>query len=122
MFPFRIPSASAILLLASLMQSSLYALDPVDPGALVLQMEAAYAEVTDYQANLEIRTYGEDGSFEAKKFLYTFKKPKWIRLDFESPHSGMVLVYPDKNGKVVVRPGGVAHIFQSHLSAGNPLK
>jgi hypothetical protein len=33
----------------------------------------------------------------------------------------MVLVYPDKNGKVSVRPGGVAHIFQFHLSSGNPL-
>jgi len=56
-----------------------------------------------------------------QKFLYTFKKPKWIRLDFESPHSGMVLVYPDKNGKVGVHPPGLAHVFQFHLSSENPL-
>ncbi len=95
--------------------------DPSHAETILKKMEMAYARVNDYQTNVEIRTYTPDGSFESQKFLYTFKKPKWIRLDMESPHSDMILVYPDKNGKVVVRPGGVARIFHFHLSPGNPL-
>jgi outer membrane lipoprotein-sorting protein len=93
----------------------------LDAPIILKRMESAYARVKDYQTDAEVRAYKSDGSFETQEFLYTFKRPKWIRLDFESPHSGMVLVYPDKKGKVSIRPGGVAHIFQFHLSSGNPL-
>ncbi len=105
-----------IVLLACLMPYGLYAWSSSDTEILLKRMEAAYAEVNDYQTNVEIRTYRKDGSFEIEKFLYTFKKPKWIRLDFESPYSGMILVYPDKNGKVVVRL-----FFTFHLAPDNPL-
>ena len=83
---------------------------------LLEKMEEAYAGVQDYQANMEIRNYKPDGSFETERFIYTFEKPKRIRLDFESPHAGMVLVYPDPNGKVHVRPGGWARHFPFSLS------
>jgi outer membrane lipoprotein-sorting protein len=107
--------ASPILILALLLPSFVDALNLSDPGFLVKKMESAYAQVNDYQANLEVRTYREDGSFETKKFLYTFKKPKWIRLDFESPYSGMILIYPDPDGNAVVR-----YFFTLHLSPDNP--
>jgi len=110
-----------MVLLSCLILSYASAEIPLDTDSLLKRMESAYARVNDYQTNVEVRTYNTEASFETKKFLYTFKKPKWIRLDFESPHSGMVLIYPDKSGKVSVRPGGVAHIFQFHLSSGNPL-
>ena len=83
---------------------------------LLEQMESAYAEVTDYQAKMEIRTYSNDHSYKAEKFLYTFKKPKSIRLDLESPHPGMVLVYPDHKGKVGVRPSGWARFIKLSLA------
>ncbi len=93
----------------------------LDADSILKRMDSAYAAVKDYRTEVEVKIYEGRESFDAEKFLYTFRKPNGIRLDFESPHSGMVIVYPDKSGKVSVRPGGVAHIFQFHLSSGNPL-
>ena len=87
----------------------------LDTESLLNKMEAAYTRVKDYQAEVEIRVYQRDGLKNTKKFLYTFKKPNWMRLDFELPHPGMILVYPDKNGKVVIHPSGWAWFFKLHL-------
>jgi outer membrane lipoprotein-sorting protein len=86
-----------------------------DTESLLNKMEAAYTRVKDYQTEVEIRVYQRDGLKNTKKFLYTFKKPNWMRLDFELPHPGMILVYPDKNGKVVIHPSGWARFFKLHL-------
>ncbi len=110
-----------IVLFSCLILSHSVAETPLDADSIWKRMESAYTRVVDYQTNVEVRTYKSVGSFETQKFLYTFKRPKWIRLDFELPHPGMVLVYPDKNGKVGVHPPGLAHIFQFHLSSENPL-
>jgi len=110
-----------IVLLSCLIFSYASGETPLDTNTLLKKMDAAYAQVEDYQTNVEVRNYKRDGSFETQKFSYTFKKPKWIRLDFESPYSGMVMVYPDKNGKVTVRPSGMAHFFEFHLSPESPL-
>jgi outer membrane lipoprotein-sorting protein len=83
---------------------------------LLKNMEPAYNEVNDYQTKVEVRTYDDDNSYTTEKFLYTFKKPKRIRIDLESPHPGMVLVYPDRNGKVGVRPSGWASFFKLSLA------
>jgi outer membrane lipoprotein-sorting protein len=88
---------------------------------ILKRMEDAYALVKDYRAKMEVRTYRENGSFETDRFVYTFKKPKSIRLDFETPHPGMVLIYPDKDGKAVIRPSGLAHFLKLHLAPDNPL-
>ncbi len=97
--------------MTSLLPSSVYGKNSVDPETILKKMEGAYSAVNDYQANMETTTYQESGSSQTKKFLYTFKKPKRIRLDFESPDKGMILVYPDKNGKVAVH-----RHFTFHLS------
>lgn len=102
-------------LISSLPFLSAYASNSFDTGTLLKKMEAAYSAVNDYQSNMETTTY-QSGSSETKKFLYTFKKPKRIRLDFESPDKGMILVYPDKNGKVAIH-----RYFTFHLSADNSL-
>jgi len=94
---------------------------PSNDETLLRKMETAYAQVNDYRTKVEVRTYKRDGSYETEKFLYTFKKPKWIRLDFESPHAGMILVYPDKNGKVAVQPSGLAHLLKFHLAPDSRL-
>ena len=77
---------------------------------------SSYNQVNDYQVNVEVRTYAEDNSFTAEKFLYTFKKPKQIRIDLETPHPGMILVYPDHNGKVGIKPSGWASFFRLSLA------
>jgi len=87
-----------------------------EPKNILERMEIAYGEIRDYQTLVELRNYSEDGSFEVEEFLYTLKKPHWIRLDFKSPHSGMVIVYPDSRGRVVVRPSGFFHFLKFYLS------
>ena len=84
-------------------------------------MEAAWAKVEDYRTRVEVRSFGSDGSARVQKFLYTFKKPKWVRLDMETPYPGMVLVYPDESGKVSVRPLKGAHFLTLHLSPDSRL-
>jgi outer membrane lipoprotein-sorting protein len=88
---------------------------------ILKQMEAAYDEVEDYQAEVEVILFEKDGSIKSEKSLYTFKKPKWIRLDFVSPHPGMIMVYPDGNGKVLVKPQGLLSMLTLHLRLDDPL-
>ena len=91
-----------------------------DAEKLLTQMEEAWSQVKDYRALVEVRTRTADGAFEVRKFLYTFKKPGCIRLDLESPHRGMVLIFPDEEGKVFVRPSGIARLFRFHLAPDSP--
>jgi len=102
--------------------------EPAPPAAsgeavetLLKRMESAYDQVKDYQTDVEILLFKEDGSFKTEKSLYTFKKPKSIRLDFVSPHPGMMLVYPDPEGKVLLKPQGVLSILTFHLTLDDPL-
>jgi outer membrane lipoprotein-sorting protein len=111
--------AFPIVILAFFASSHTPARTASDSDSLLKNMESAYAQVTDYQTNIEVKTYSGEGSFAIQKFLYTFKKSDRIRLDFETPHSGMVLVYPDQNGKVVLRPPGLGRFFTLHLAPDN---
>ena len=83
---------------------------------IITKMETAYAKVEEYQAELKVSEYRDGQITEMKRFRYTFKKPYHLRIDMESPHPGTVLVYPDKNGKVTVKPGGWAGFLELHLS------
>jgi outer membrane lipoprotein-sorting protein len=85
------------------------------------QMEAAYDEVKDYQTEVEVTLFKKDGSIKWQKSLYTFKKPKWIRIELLSPHPGMIMVYPDGNGKVLVKPQGLSSMLTLHLRLDDPL-
>jgi len=113
--------AIPIVMLAFFVPSRTPAQTTSDSESLLKNTAGASAQVTDYQTNIEVRTYRRDGSFAIQKFLYTFKKPDRIRLDFETPHSGMVLVYPDENGRAVLRPPGLGRFFTLHLAPGNSL-
>jgi outer membrane lipoprotein-sorting protein len=102
--------------------------EPAPPAALqddvetiLKQMEAAYDEVKDYQTEVEVILFQEDGSIKSEKSLYTFKKPKWIRLDSLSPHPGIIMVYPDRNGKVLVKLQGLLSLLTFHLRLDDPL-
>ena len=66
----------------------------VDLQHLIEKMESVYAEVENYQTRMHIESRSTDGSYHTETFLYRFEKPDRIRIDFESPHSGLVLVYP----------------------------
>ena len=93
----------------------------IDPLDLLKKVKAAYARVKDYRARIEVTTYEIKGAVETKKFLYLFKKPNRIRLEFESPHPGLILSYPDPKGKVVVRPSAWFPFFRLPLAPDNSL-
>jgi len=93
----------------------------IDTETLLNKMKSAYAQVKDYRTDVEVQTVRPNGFVKTEKFLYTFKKPNRIRLDFESPHSGMILLFPDKDGKVGIYPSGWARIFTFHLAPGSSL-
>jgi|GEM_PF-443460 len=100
-----------ILILPSAAQAA-----SVGPDEIVRNMEAAWSKVEDYRMRVEVTTFAKDGSASMEKFLYGFKKPGMIRLDFREPHPGMTVIYPDKEGKVFVRPSGLLRLFTLHLS------
>jgi outer membrane lipoprotein-sorting protein len=83
-------------------------------------MKTAYEAVYDYRTLTVVKNIKSDGVVEMQRFLYSFRKPKQIRVDFEIPHRGMILVYPDKGSKVLVKLPGVAHVLPFHLSPDNP--
>lgn len=114
--PPILPALQTCLLLTGLLPTGSFARVAFDTQRLVNRMQAAYAAVEDYRTEVEIKVYSIDGSKNSKKFIYTFKKPDRIRLDFEQPHPGMIVVYPDKNGKVVIQPSGWTRFFKLHLS------
>jgi hypothetical protein len=80
-------------------------------------MEEAYAQIEQYQAETEVSEYRDGRVVETKRFGYSFKKPHQLRIDMESPYPGLILVYPDENGKVAVKFGFV----KLHLAPDNAL-
>lgn len=88
---------------------------------IISKMENTYAQIGGYQTETEINEYREGKVVEKKRFLYTFKKPNHVRIDMENPYPGMVLVYPGKDGKVSVKPGGWFGFLKLHLSSDNTL-
>lgn len=111
----RRAAAAHLLAILSVPFSCMGAIQAVDTATAVANMQAAWAQVSDYRVRMVIRTYGLDGSSGVQIFYYTFKKPNRIRLDFIEPHQGMILIFPDKEGKVFVRPAGLARLFRFHL-------
>ncbi|MGA2936373.1 MAG: hypothetical protein ABSF52_04645 [Syntrophobacteraceae bacterium] len=82
-----------------------------DSDALIRELKAAYEQVQDYQARLTSTGFGDDACSGARKALYRFRKPNSIRVDFESPDSDIVIIYPDKGGKARLRPGKICPFF-----------
>jgi len=85
-------------------------------------MQAIYSGVEDYQAHLVIAGFGKDSSFAVThKLTYTFKKPNRIRVDFEFPHPGMTIIYPDQDNKAMIRLSKRFPSFALHLDPGSSL-
>jgi len=119
--PFALCSVAICCLLPGLAPICSGAEGPPAIGEIIHNIETAYEKVEDYRTEVEVRVLTPGGPSKTERFLYSFKKPDWIRFDFEEPHAGMTVIYPDPSGKVLVRPGGVAHLFTFHLSPGSRL-
>jgi outer membrane lipoprotein-sorting protein len=101
------------------------ATEGISPATLVLNMEIAYEKVEDYRMEVEVRKrLGEEGSWKEEKFTYTHKKPRQVRIDFRKPHRGTIVVYPGRDGKVLVRPWGRRaldlHLSEESFLLGDP--
>jgi outer membrane lipoprotein-sorting protein len=83
---------------------------------IIKKMEAAYAKIESYRTETEVNEYRDGRLTGTQRFLYTFKKPDHIRMDMETPHQGWIVVYPNKDGEVLVKPGGWAGFLGFHLS------
>lgn len=88
-----------------------------DVSALLARMHEAYGGVRDYETRLDITGFGDAARFGGTlQLLYAFKKPGKIRIEFKSPHKGMVILYPDREGKVAVRPSALLPFLVFHLA------
>jgi len=77
-----------------------------DAQAVLKRMESAYELVKDYRAQVQVVLAAENAGRRTEKFVYTFKKPRQVRIDFKTPQPGTILSFPDDKGKVWVRPWG----------------
>jgi outer membrane lipoprotein-sorting protein len=114
------PGTCLLFLVISFASDLLAGLSPPQGDAaagLIARMEAAYAQVAEYQTETEVSEYRDGRVIETRRFRYAFKKPHHVRIDMESPYRGMILVYPDENGKVAVTFG----FLKLRLSPGSAL-
>jgi hypothetical protein len=87
-------------------------------------MESAYEAVKDYSVLVQVTPAVENAGSRAEEFIYTFKKPRQVRIDFQIPQPGTILIFPDEEGKVLVRPWGWRfldlHLAPDSLFLSNP--
>ncbi|MGE5838959.1 MAG: LolA family protein [Deltaproteobacteria bacterium] len=93
-------------LLSGLLAGPANAANPADAADLLRRMESAYERVKDYRALVEVVLDGGGAGLRKEEFLYTFKKPRQVRIDYKTPQPGTLLIFPDKDGKVLLRPWG----------------
>lgn len=100
------------------------AAEDVDAQALLMRMESAYETVKDYRVQVQVILAAENAGRRTEEFMYTFKKPGLIRMDFQSPQPGTIVIFPDEEGKVWVRPWGWRfldlHLAPESLFLSNP--
>lgn len=100
------PSTIVFLILFALLSISANAADYSDPQALLKRVQSSYEAVKDYRVLVQVVIAAENAGWRKEEFIYTFKKPRQVRIDFRIPQSGTTLIFPDEEGKVLVRPWG----------------
>src|SRR5512134_454274 len=85
-------------LLSGLLAGPANAANPADAADLLRRMESAYERVKDYRALVEVVLDGGGAGLRKEEFLYTFKKPRQVRIDYKTPQPGTLLIFPDKEG------------------------
>jgi hypothetical protein len=77
-----------------------------DTQVLLKRMESAYEALKDYRVLVQVMLPAENAAKRTEEFIYTFKKPRQVRIDFQIPQPGTILIFPDEQGNVLVRPWG----------------
>lgn len=84
---------------------------------LLTDAEARFDALHSYQVTL--RSTGAAGTQEV--ILYFFRKPGWVRMEFEQPHRGAVLIYAPDTRRVRLWPFGLGHWPELNLAPDNIL-
>lgn len=66
---------------------------------------ACFEALHGYQVTLR----STDATGVREVIRYSFRKPGWVRMEFEQPHRGAVLVYAPDTGRVRLWPFGLGH-------------
>lgn len=85
-----------------------------DPIATALER---YEAIESYRVTM--RSNAGDG--DGQVIRYHWRRPGFVRMDFERPHRGALLVYSPITGKVTLRPFGAGVFPRLDLDPGNPL-
>ncbi|MDP2688578.1 MAG: DUF1571 domain-containing protein [Deltaproteobacteria bacterium] len=78
----------------------------------------SFNELESYSVTL--RSLGADKD-EREIIRYYYKKPGFVRMEFEKPHGGAVLVYDPRSKKARLRPFGFFRSFVLTLDPGSSL-
>jgi outer membrane lipoprotein-sorting protein len=95
--------------------------EEAEAAEIVARMTAAYEMVAGYQTATETSEYRDDRIVATRRFRYSFHKPDRLRIDMETPHPGMRIVFPDEKGQALVRFGGWMGFMKLRLAPDNSL-
>lgn len=79
--------------------------------------ETRFGALQSYQVTLR-STHGAGGQ---EVIRYFFCKPGWVRMEFDQPHRGAMLVYAPDNRRVRLWPFGLGHWPALDLAPDHPL-
>lgn len=94
---------------------------------LLLPLPAMANLLTDAEArfealhNYEVTLRSTDAAGAQEVIRYAYRKPGWVRMDFEQPHRGAVLIYAPDTRRVRLWPFGPGHWPMLDLAPDNPL-
>lgn len=117
----RLLGLCGLLTLAVADLQAVQPLSAAEAAGIVDRMTAAFEALAGYRADVETGEYRDGRLVETRRFRYAFKKPGQVRIDMETPHPGMRLVYPDAKGRVLIRFGGWMKFAQLRLAPDNVL-
>jgi outer membrane lipoprotein-sorting protein len=113
--------AGLILLAAVAAEAGPVPREAAEAAGIVARMTTAYEKVAGYQTATETSEYRDDRIVATRRFRYSFHKPDRLRIDMETPHPGMRIVYPDEKGQVFVHFGGWMSFMKLRLAPDNSL-
>jgi outer membrane lipoprotein-sorting protein len=88
------------------------------------KMASAFQGMEDYTCDVETIFYqgGQHGTgYERYRFKFYFKRKKKIRVDFEEPYPGTIVIYSGGKEQATVIPFGFIPKLKFNLSLKNPM-
>jgi len=86
------------------------------PAATLTDAIGHYQTVESYRVTIRASHSGNQ-----EHFVYYYKKPGFVRMEFITPHAGAVLIYNPDTKRVRLWPFGFGHFPELNLSPANPL-